>query len=43
LSIVAFIAKEHGGRVAVRSQPGQGSTFTIALPGIADEAASGGD
>ncbi len=36
LSIVEFIAKEHGGRATVRSQPGQGSTFTIALPYAAD-------
>ena len=32
LSIVEFIAREHGGRVSVRSQPGQGSTFSIAIP-----------
>jgi signal transduction histidine kinase len=36
LSIVEFIAREHGGRVSVRSQPGQGSTFTIALRRAAD-------
>ncbi|MGO9114952.1 MAG: sensor histidine kinase [Thermoguttaceae bacterium] len=38
LSIVAFIAKEHGGRVAVHSRPGHGSTFSIALPPVADGA-----
>ena len=32
LSIVEFIAREHGGRVTVRSQPDKGSTFTIAIP-----------
>jgi len=32
LSIVEFIVEGHGGRVTVRSQPGHGSTFTIALP-----------
>jgi signal transduction histidine kinase len=32
LSIVEFIAHEHGGRASVRSQPGKGSTFTIAIP-----------
>ncbi|MCC6580266.1 MAG: HAMP domain-containing histidine kinase [Phycisphaeraceae bacterium] len=32
LSIVKFIIEAHGGKVQVRSQPGQGSTFTIMLP-----------
>lgn len=32
LAIVAVIAKAHGGRVDVESRPGQGSTFTIAIP-----------
>jgi signal transduction histidine kinase len=32
LSIVEFIAREHGGRASVRSQPERGSTFTIAIP-----------
>ena len=33
LSIVKHIAEGHGGRVRVRSAPGQGSRFTIELPG----------
>ncbi len=33
LSIVKHIAKVHGGHVAVESAVGQGSTFTIRLPG----------
>jgi len=32
LSIVAAVAHAHGGTVAARSQPGEGATFTIALP-----------
>ncbi len=32
LAIVKHIAQAHGGRVAVASTPGQGSTFTIYLP-----------
>jgi len=32
LSIVEFIVRAHGGSVAVRSRPGQGSTFTVAIP-----------
>jgi len=32
LSIVDFIVRAHGGEVRVESQPGHGSTFSIALP-----------
>ncbi len=33
LAIVKHIARAHGGRVMVESTPGQGSVFTISLPG----------
>jgi signal transduction histidine kinase len=32
LSIVKHIVEAHGGKVLVRSAPGQGSRFTIELP-----------
>ena len=32
LTIVAHIAESHGGRVEVKSQPGEGSTFSLILP-----------
>jgi heavy metal sensor kinase len=37
LSIVRQIAAAHGGQVRVRSTPGEGSTFTVALPVVGDE------
>jgi two-component system, OmpR family, sensor kinase len=36
LAIVQHLVKAHGGSVAVQSQPGQGTTFTLRLPGIID-------
>ncbi len=32
LAIVKHIAQAHGGRVAVESTPGKGSTFSIHIP-----------
>jgi len=32
LAIARWIAEEHGGSIAVSSQPGQGSLFTVELP-----------
>jgi len=32
LAIARWIAEEHGGQIAVRSSPGQGSLFSVALP-----------
>jgi two-component system OmpR family sensor kinase len=40
LAIVAALVKAHGGAVWVRSQPGNGATFSIALP-LAPEAVQG--
>ncbi len=37
LSICQGIAKEHGGRISVVTAPGQGSTFTVELPGRVSE------
>ena len=36
LSLVRHIVQAHGGDVSVESMPGQGSTFTIALPVMAE-------
>ncbi len=41
LSMVHGIIAQHGGRVTVDSQLGVGSTFTISLPVVVDEAAAG--
>lgn len=32
LTLVEHVARGHGGRITVRSAPGQGSTFTLAIP-----------
>jgi len=37
LSLVKQIAAAHGGSVLVESRPGQGSTFTITLPGVTSD------
>ena len=34
LSIVEFIVRAHGGSIHVKSQPGRGSTFSVAIPGV---------
>ncbi len=43
LSIVKHVARAHGGAVAVRSAPGQGSTFTVRLPLEGAGGGRGGD
>jgi signal transduction histidine kinase len=40
LNLVLRIAEAHGGKVAVVSEPGKGSTFTLALPAVSDSPAS---
>jgi signal transduction histidine kinase len=34
LTLIRAVTKEHGGRIEVESQPGQGSRFTIRLPAL---------
>ena len=38
LAIVQSIVSDHGGKISVRSEPGQGATFRIELPGNLDNA-----
>jgi two-component system NtrC family sensor kinase len=42
LPVSQKIIKEHGGRIAVESQLGEGSTFTLELPAVFPEQASSG-
>ncbi|MFH1465266.1 MAG: HAMP domain-containing sensor histidine kinase [Pseudomonadota bacterium] len=39
LSVVAGIVREHGGRIALRSAPGEGSCFSVTLPRVEPGAA----
>jgi heavy metal sensor kinase len=40
LSIAYWIARSHGGRIEVASEPGEGSTFSVWLPRMTDPAVS---
>jgi len=37
LAIVQSVINDHGGRISVRSEPGQGTTFVIELPNNMDK------
>jgi two-component system NtrC family sensor kinase len=39
LSVCHGIVSQHDGKIAVRSKPGEGSTFTIALPHLGEDGA----
>ena len=41
LPVSQKILQEHGGRIRVESQPGQGSTFTLEFPATSPHAAGG--
>ena len=43
LSLVKRIVEAHGGRVAVKSAPGEGSTFTVSLPTLKGDVTEGTD
>jgi signal transduction histidine kinase len=38
LAVAQAIVEEHGGHIAVKSEPGHGATFTVYLPPAADDA-----
>jgi two-component system nitrogen regulation sensor histidine kinase NtrY len=42
LAIVQSVVSDHGGRIRVQSEPGQGTTFVIELPRSADQARRSG-
>ena len=43
LTTVRSIVRDHGGRVEVESESGEGTTFTVILPGLAPESMAGPD